>query len=56
MRNQFLLSEVCLTEKTHYFENVVHVKEDKLELSEDLIQKKEPGILCWTIKGTGFVK
>lgn len=31
--------------KTHYFENVVHVKEDRLELSEDLIIKKNQGFM-----------
>ena len=36
--------------KTHYFENVVHVKEDRLELSEDLIIKEKSGISCGIIK------
>ena len=37
--------------KTHYFENVVHVKEDRLELSEDLIIKKNQGFHAALLKG-----
>lgn len=37
--------------KTHYFENVVHVKEDKLELSEDLVTKKKQGFHAALLKG-----
>lgn len=37
--------------KTHYFENVVHVKEDKLELSEDLVAKKKQGFHAALLKG-----
>ena len=41
--------------KTHYFENVVHVKEDKLELSEDLIQKKNQGFYAGLLKGQALL-
>lgn len=37
--------------KTHYFENVVHVQEDCLELTEDLIQKKNQGFAAGLLKG-----
>ena len=41
--------------KTHYFENVVHVKEDKLEISEDLIQKKKQGFYAGLLKGQALL-
>lgn len=41
--------------KTHDFENVVHVKEDKLELSEDLIQKKNQGFYAGLLKGQALL-
>ena len=37
--------------KTHYFENVVHVQEDCLQLSEDLIHKKNQGFYAGLLKG-----
>ncbi|MDO4943556.1 MAG: type I-B CRISPR-associated protein Cas7/Cst2/DevR [Lachnospiraceae bacterium] len=37
--------------KTHYFENVVHVEEDKLELSQDLIDKVAIGYHCGLLRG-----
>lgn len=37
--------------KTHYFENVVHVQEDCLVLTEDLIQKKNQGFAAGLLKG-----
>lgn len=37
--------------KTHYFENVVHVQKDCLELTEDLIQKKNQGFAAGLLKG-----
>ena len=42
--------------KTHYFENVVHVKEDRLELSEDLIIKKNQGFHAALLKGQTLEK
>ena len=39
MRNLFC-SRWIVREENTYFENVVHVKEDRLELSEDLIIRK----------------
>ena len=37
--------------KTHYFENVVHVEEDKLELSQDLVDKIAMGYDCGLLRG-----
>lgn len=37
--------------KTHYFENVVHVEEDKLELSQDLVDKMAMGYDCGLLRG-----
>ncbi|MDO4168876.1 MAG: type I-B CRISPR-associated protein Cas7/Cst2/DevR [Lachnospiraceae bacterium] len=37
--------------KTHYFENVVHVEEDKLEISQDLIDKVDIGYDCGLLRG-----
>ena len=37
--------------KTHYFENVVHVSEDKLELSNDLKEKLKDGYYCGLVQG-----
>lgn len=36
--------------KTHYFENVVHVKEEQTGIIGDLIIKKNQGISCGIIK------
>ena len=37
--------------KTHYFENVVQIKEDKLEISDDLKKRIEEGYHCGLLKG-----
>ena len=37
--------------KTHYFENVVRVSEDKLELSNDLKERLEDGYYCGLVQG-----
>ena len=37
--------------KTHYFENVVHVEEDKLKVSADLKAKIEKGYRCGLLRG-----
>ena len=37
--------------KTHYFENVVHVEEEKLILSEDLKIKLEKGFQAGLLRG-----
>ena len=37
--------------KTHYFENVVRVNEDKLELSDDLKERLAQGYHCGLLKG-----
>lgn len=37
--------------KTHYFENVVRVSEDKLELSDDLKERLSQGYHCGLLKG-----
>lgn len=37
--------------KTHYFENVVHVSEDNLELSEDLKSRLENNYHCALLRG-----
>lgn len=37
--------------KTHYFENVVHVEEDKLKISADLKDKIEKGYSCGLLRG-----
>lgn len=41
--------------KTHYFENVVRVQGESLELSEDLIGKLEKGFTCALLKGKEFL-
>ncbi|OXS24614.1 MAG: type I-B CRISPR-associated protein Cas7/Cst2/DevR [Acetobacterium sp. MES1] len=41
--------------KTHYFENVVRVQGENLELSEDLIGKLEKGFSCGLLKGKEFL-
>lgn len=41
--------------KTHYFENVVRVQGENLELSEDLIGKLEKGFTCGLLKGKAFL-
>lgn len=40
--------------RTHYFENVVKVINNKLELSEDLIQKKNRGYSAALLRGHNF--
>lgn len=40
--------------KTHYFENAVHVIEDKLEISEDLKDKLAKGYSCGLMQGKIF--
>ncbi|WP_099469952.1 type I-B CRISPR-associated protein Cas7/Cst2/DevR [Konateibacter massiliensis] len=40
--------------KTHYFENLVRVKENKVEVSEDLIKRKEEGFQAGLLKGMNF--
>lgn len=37
--------------KTHYFENVVHVEEDKLDISTDLEDKINKGFHCALLRG-----
>ena len=37
--------------KTHYFENIVRVSEDKLELSNDLKERLKDGYHCGLLKG-----
>lgn len=37
--------------KTHYFENVVHVEEDKLNISQDLKDKVAQGYYCGLLRG-----
>lgn len=37
--------------KTHYFENVIHVEEDKLNISEDLKEKIAQGYHVALLKG-----
>lgn len=37
--------------KTHYFENVVHVEKDCLELSGDLVHKKNQGFYAGLLRG-----
>lgn len=37
--------------KTHYFENVVHVEEDKLDVSTDLKEKLAKGYHCGLLRG-----
>lgn len=37
--------------KTHYFENVVHVEEDKLKISADLKDKIKKGYRCGLLRG-----
>ena len=37
--------------KTHYFENVVHIKENKLEISEELRERVKRGYHCGLLKG-----
>ena len=41
--------------KTHTFENVVGVKEEKLLLSDDLVGKLEKGFSCGLLKGSAFL-
>lgn len=41
--------------KTHYFENVVRVQGENLELSEDLIGKLEKEFTCGLLKGKAFL-
>ncbi len=41
--------------KTHYFENVVRVSEDKLEISDDLKAKLEAGYHCGILRGNNFI-
>lgn len=40
--------------KTHYFENVVHVSEDKLELSKDLKSRLDYGYHCALLRGNAL--
>lgn len=40
--------------KTHYFENVVHVEEDKLNISTDLKDKIAQGYMCGLLRGKTF--
>lgn len=40
--------------KTHYFENLVRVTEDKLELTEDLKERVNKGYSCGMLKGEIF--
>ncbi len=41
--------------KTHYFENVVRVEEDRINLSQDLKEKLGEGYSCGLLKGNVFV-
>lgn len=41
--------------KTHYFENVVHVEEDKLNLSQDLKEKVAEGYQAGLLRGKALV-
>jgi CRISPR-associated protein Cst2 len=41
--------------KTHYFENVVKVKEDKLLVSQDLIEKADKGYRVGLLRGETFI-
>lgn len=41
--------------KTHYFENVVHVSEGKLEITDDLKNKIQSGYHCGLLKGNNFL-
>jgi CRISPR-associated protein Cst2 len=40
--------------KTHFFENVIHIKEEKLEISDDLIEKLEKGFNCGLLRANTF--
>jgi CRISPR-associated protein Cst2 len=40
--------------KTHYFENVVHVKSNKLQISDDLKEKIKKGYKVGLLKGLAF--
>jgi CRISPR-associated protein Cst2 len=40
--------------KTHYFENVVHVKSNKLQISDDLKEKIKKGYRVGLLKGLAF--
>ena len=50
----FVVGGLC-DRKTHYFENVVSVQEDKLIISEDLIEKVKNGYNTGLLKGNTFV-
>ena len=41
--------------KTHYFENVVRVEEDRINLSQDLKEKLGQGYSCGFLRGNVFV-
>lgn len=41
--------------KTHYFENVVRVEEDRINLSQDLKEKLGQGYSCGLLRGNVFV-
>ena len=41
--------------KTHYFENVVHVEEDRLLISEDLKEKMTQGYRAGLLKSKVFL-
>lgn len=40
--------------KTHYFENVVNIKNDKLQISDDLKDKLDKGYKCGLLKSMSF--
>ena len=41
--------------KTHVFENVIKVKEDKLLITEDLLEKKNQGYSAGLLKSENFI-
>jgi len=50
----FVVGGLC-DRKTHYFENVIRVKEDNLIISEDLLEKVNEGYSTGLLKGNTFV-
>lgn len=50
----FVVGGLC-DRKTHYFENVVKVEEDKLKIGEDLLVKIKDGYSCGLLRGNTFL-